>query len=620
MKSFKRSHDLIFFYSHENCPARATAMPVLAWLAEEKGLDYDGYFAVKPSVADIGDALPFTGNKHDQQFYYLTNFYQHIYFFALTEEEPIQFERFLRARGNCTIIKKSSNELCSFFREIFDLFEQPFPEQAVVFPSKKFSFPNEKVQIGDFKIEGETRLDTFCYPEIFYRKALAFHTEISDDQLAKFQKAGVEQLHFIFGNEADRDKLKKIKFTVNEIDYVKPDDNYRSITERVARRWIDRASGLALGNDPITLKWTPKYLRDRILTIAAVASLLEAVDVLGELSDRIGNKLIWGSQVFNDTIISDAAKHDLVFSLVHDVEVGITIKDKIQQPNLWLKNSAAPWEKEYDDEFLNQQIEQRKIPVCFLHYASDLGHLPILPRLLDLHSIDGFSAGLAFPSNWWEFAEEQVEQLYLSKEMGGIFPTCEPLMCSAGIGVTTEAKGYCSPDALLKYLKQAKEIIKKRAGKKHIPIGHYSFTDACPRYQHNTAEPQFNVLKQAGFEYAISYKNEGEMSQILYSDKEFIVLNQQNEHWTFDPMKDLLGWEQELAAQEKPGWIMLGLDSPFWGFVPCYFGLASKGLDLTKLQQAMTYARDGGKSGQLYLAKPHEVVRIARMMNEKVLI
>jgi hypothetical protein len=65
---------------------------------------------------------------------------------------------------------------------------------------------------------------------------------------------------------------------------------------------------------------------------------------------------------------------------------------------------------------------------------------------------------------------------------------------------------------------------------------------------------------------------------------------------------------------------MIGLDSPFWGMVPCYFGLASKGLSLTALQEAMIYARDGGESGKLFLAKPHEVVRFARLMRDRRLI
>lgn len=615
--SITENSDLIFFYSHENCPACATALPVLAWLAEKHRLDYDGYFAVRPSVADIGDALPYTGNKHDEQFYYLCNFYDSVHFFALTEEAPIQFERFLRARNRGAIVKKSSNELVDFYVEIFEQFNEPFPSEAVVFSAEKFPFPNEKIVLGDFKIAGESRLDTFCYPEILFRKALAFHFELDDSQWQRLLSLGLKKVQLIFCPTEAADRFEKLGLEVDIIDSVRPEDNYVSITERIARRWISEAKGFALGNDPITLRWTPKYLRDRILAIAAVQSLPRAVELLGELTDIVGNKLVWGSQVFNDMIIADASKHNIVFSLVHDVELGITIKNKIRMPNEWLPDITPPWQQEYSDDFLIDQLENGKIPVCFMHYASDLGHLPVLPRILDLHTIDGLTAGLAFPSSWWEYAEEGIEQLYISREMGGVYPTIEPLLVSAGIGAATEAKGYISPDHYLNSLKQAFGVIERYAGKKHLPIGHYSFQDACPQYQHNTAEPQFEVLAEAGFRYAISYKHENQFPEILFSSENFMVLNQQSEHWSFDPFADLRKWESKIVNSHQKGWIILGLDSPFWGFVPCYFGLASKGLSLTEVQKAMTFAMNGGDSGRLFLAKPHEVVRFAKLMKRR---
>jgi hypothetical protein len=48
--------------------------------------------------------------------------------------------------------------------------------------------------------------------------------------------------------------------------------------------------------------------------------------------------------------------------------------------------------------------------------------------------------------------------------------------------------------------------------------------------------------------------------------------------------------------------------------VPCYFGLASKGLSLEKVQKAMIYAKNGGTSGRLFLAKPHEIARYAKLL------
>ena len=620
MAIHSNTRDLLFYYSHENCPARATALPVLAWLAEKKGIDYDGYFCVRPSLVDIGDAMPYTGNKHDEQFYYTSNFYDHIFFFALTEETPIQFERFLQARGRTTIIKRSANNLYEFYTQIFSLFDESLPAEAIIFPSSKFQFPNEQVELGNFVIPGESRLDTFCYPEIFFRNALALHYEISDEQISKFIKNGVKKIYLMFCPDEAASRLEALGVSVEIIDTVQPDDNYTTITERIARRWIDHAKGFALGNDSITLRWTPKYLRERILSIAAVKSLPQAAEVLGDLTDQVGNKLVWGSQVFDDRIISDLSKRDIVFSLVHDVEVGITILDHNRLPNSWLKNAADPWEFEHSDDFLKEQLHAGKIPVCFIHYAADLGHLPVLGRHMDMHSIDGIVAGLAIPASYWEYAEEQLEQLYISKEMGGIFPSTELLVASAGIGVATEAKGYLSSQTLLASLKKAFKVIEEHAGVKHIPIGYYPFQDACPKYQHDTAEPPFETIVEAGFQYMITYKHENQFPEIVYSNGDFVALNQQVEHWSFDPMKDLKTWENKLIEANRKGWIIIGLDSPFWGMVPCYFGIASKGLSLHNLQKVMTYARDGGDSGRLFIVKPHEVSRFARIMRSEGLI
>ncbi|NMC29177.1 MAG: hypothetical protein GYA45_03800 [Pelolinea sp.] len=617
MNNTPSENDLIFFYSHENCPARATAMPVLAWLAEKKHVDYDGYFCVRPSLADIGDAMPYTGNKHDEEFYYVANFFQHIYFLALTEETPIQFERFLQARGNSTIVKKASNNLVDFYIDIFRIFDEKLPAEAVVFSSEKFQFPNEGVDFGKFAITGESRLDTFCYPEVFFRKALAIHYELPDDQISRLISLGLKKVYLLFCPEEAVKRYKGMGLEVEVVDGIQADDSYASITGRIAYRWLDHAKGFSLGNDPITLRWTPKFLRERILPIAAVKSLHQAVDLLGDLTDRVGNKLIWGSQIYDDTIISDLSKRDIIFSLVHDVEVGITIKDKIQMPKSWLNDAPDPWDYECSDDYLKEQLDADKIPVCFVHYASDLGHLPVLARHLDMHSIDGIVDGFAFPATYWQYAEEQLEQLYISKEMGGIFPSSEPLLSSAGMGVATEAEEYLSHKALLSNLQKAVQIIEEHAGSKHIPLGYYPFQDACPKYKHGTGEPPFEVIADAGFEYMITYKHENKFPEIVYSKENFLALNQQVEHWSFNPLSDLKSWENKIIESQKKGWIILGLDSPFWGMVPCYFGIASKGMSLHELQKVMTYARDGGDSGKLFIVKPHEIVRFVRLMQKE---
>lgn len=608
-----RKKDLLFFYSHEKCPARATALPVIAWLSEKHDFDYEGYFSVKPSLADIGDYLPFTGNNHLEQFYYIASFYNNVHLFSLTESNEIPFERFL-SKGEGNIIKYNSENLVSFYTELFDFFGDQFPEKAVVFPSREFCFPEEKVEIGDFKISGKSRIDTFVYPEIFFRKSLGLYYEMDDERFSQLKDKGVTKLFLIACPGEAKDRLVKLGFDIEIIDILTPQDTYLSFTKRITERWIHKGKGLALGNDPITLRWTPKYLRDRILPLAAVGTLKRAVKVVDELTRKLGNKHIWGSQVFDDTLITDLSQKDIIFTLAHDIEVGFTIKEKLSLPSVWLKNAENPIEDEYSDQYLKEKIEKGDIPVCFLHYAADLGHLPVFPRYLDIHSVRGIRDGIAFPSSWWEFSEDNLERLYLSHEHGGIFPTAEPLICSAGTGVATESAGYLSENALFENLMKAKQKIEKYVGKSNVPVGYYSFQDACPSYVHQSGEPQYSIIEKAGFEYAITYKHENEFPKIVFESDSLIVLNQQTEHWSFNPMVDLKKWEEKLVNSRKKGWIIIGLDSPFWGMVPCYFGLASKGLSLEKVQKAMIYAKNGGTSGRLFLVKPHEVVRYAKIL------
>jgi len=170
---------------------------------------------------------------------------------------------------------------------------------------------------------------------------------------------------------------------------------------------------------------------------------------------------------------------------------------------------------------------------------------------------------------------------------------------------------------LLANLRKAIKVIETHAGSKHVPIGYYPFQDACPKYQHGTAEPPFETIAEAGFKYMITYKHENQFPEIVFSNGDFLALNQQVEHWSFNPLQDLQAWEKKMIEAKRAGWIIVGLDAPFWGMVPCYFGIVFKGMSLYHLQKVMTYARDGGESGRLFMVKPHEVSRIAKIMRDQ---
>lgn len=606
---------LVFYYSHESCPARAAALPVIAWLCRERKIDFDGYFSVRPSLAGIGDYLPFAGNRHEEQLYFLTNFYEKVLYISMSEGEQVPFERFFNARG-FPAIRHRSSELVELYSELFERFGEIFPNDAVVYPSRDIDFPLEAVDLGSFKIPGRSRIDTFFYPEIFYRKALGIHLEAHDRQFEKLRELGVKKLYLACCGESATERFERLGFEVETIEELNDGETLLSLTDRIARRWIDKGKGIALGNDPITLRWTAKYLREDILPVAALKSLPDSVPVIAELAGKTGNNVVWGSQVYDDVVISELSKKGIVLVLAHDVEIGMTIRDKVKLPSLWLKEAKAPWKDEVSDDYLKQKIKDGCLPISFVNYAADLGHLPVLPRYLDLHSMEGIKDGIAFPSNWWEFAGETLEQFFIPRDMGGIFPSGEILLSSAGLGVATEAKSYLPRETYRDSLLKARKSIAMHCGEGNVPVGHYSFQDACPGYRHGSAEPDYTVLEEVGFEYAISYKEEGKWPQVLYDNGRLIVLNQQTEHWSFDPMNDVKKWEKRFSGVYSGVWAIIGLDSPFWGMTPCYFGEASKGLDLTILERTMKYVISGGETGRLFLLKPHELVRYVRLLRK----
>jgi hypothetical protein len=117
-------------------------------------------------------------------------------------------------------------------------------------------------------------------------------------------------------------------------------------------------------------------------------------------------------------------------------------------------------------------------------------------------------------------------------------------------------------------------------------------------------------VRAAGFQYCITYKEEGKSSQIVYEKDGFIAINQQNVHWTRDPLGDLKNSEHMVLNGGKLGWIIIGLDSPFWGFM--FYEMKSGKL----LVDTLDYIRKGGSSGRLFSATPHEIVRYAKIIKK----
>jgi len=610
--------DLLLLAADDRSAEKTAAAATLAWLADEVGADFDTYITTgQPFGAPA--SLAVTGDWHAEQLFFISNFYNVLYC-GIGQSKTPQFRREVGAFGEI-LADEAPARLADFYAAVFGHYGRALPAEAVVIPAgEPPDGPPDEAPIW---------IEPFCYPEVFFRKALGVSSAAPDDQWRKLLESGVTKAYCLYCPPETAERLRALGIAVEVVDEVRPDDTYGSLTIRLADRWVDRYQTLAFGNQAIMLRSLGFFLRHRAMPLYVPVDGRFYIKTVSAYAEMVGgDRVVWGNQTVykgGDSVITEFGKYDLSMSLGISV-VGPTIREKIKLPPDWIAEAKAPWEEEYLDEFLEAAVAKGMIPVCYLLYAADLGHLSSFARLFDILSTDSTRCGLGFPSTWYDFSAETLEQLYIPYQQGGVFPRCEPLVSSTGLAVGTEASGYMKRETLIAQLSKAIDSIKTHCGDKMAPLGYYPWEDACPYYHHQEAEPQFDVPKEVGFDYCVTYKDEGQFPKIVHQDGDFICINQQNVHWWGDgPVLKTQEWERKVVESGRSGWIMVGLDSPFWCQPPFYYDpeyptFCKEETSVVELTAAMRYVNTGGESGRLFLAKPHEVVRYARLLSKKGLI
>jgi hypothetical protein len=492
---------------------------------------------------------------------------------------------------------KKEEGIASFYRNIFSLLGVRFPEQAVMVPSTPFA-TSDALQI-----------ENYCFPDIFYSKKLGLDSSVSETQLDELKGLGLAEIAVLYCSETTVMTLEKHGFRRRVIDSIGREDTYGTVTQRIFNRWKSRLKGVAYSDPLLTLYWAPFFCRN---DMAAMFDFdwKNFAPIIAGCADAINSTVIFGRQLADD-FIPILSKHNKIFAIVDAGRPSITIKNEI--PYVPAPIVETPWSNELPEEDLSRLASENRVPVSILLYASDTRHLTIAPSLFPLASLMKVKVGAAVPLSFYEYVPEWMDDLYIPYKDGGSLPYVEPMICSAGLGVATEAEGYLSGQTLTESLKKTTDWISEKWGRSAVPIGYYPFQDACPFYKHNTAEPQFEAVRAAGFQYCITYKEEGKSPRIVYEKDGFIAVNQQNVHWTRDPLGDLKNWENVILNAGKPGWIIIGLDSPFWGFM--FYEMKSGKL----LIDALDFIRNGGSSGRLFSATPHEIARYAKIVKKGML-
>lgn len=615
--------NLLFFFSDESCPEALAAVPTLAFLAKNKGIDFETYIC-KSSGTSLNSTLPFTGHLHGEEFAHIANFYNEIYFTSLTEHKTFQFRRQILAWGGKIVSSRTQKETMTFYKEVFDFFQQPLPKQAGVIPD-----PNPR---HAYLVADEAYLTPYFYYDIYQEECLGFTAEAAKQNLDAIKEAGIEKVR-TFACELPCETIPvEAAYEFNS------GDSYREVTLRIAERWWKKASGICFAEGNVTAHWQAFFLRENRIPIYDPYSWATLVPIIAGYAQKIGNFGLSGTQKiyprslrdakFNnssDNLFAEFSKYNLTFDAIgmDGNRHGFSIQKKHPLPLDWLEDAKTPWEDEYSDEFLRQKMESFGIPVCFLFYAADLGHLKTLPRILDLLSVPGYRAGLAFPSSWYDYAPELLEQIYIPLAQGGVFPQLEPLLSSGGDTILSESKEAVSPDVLRSHLQAGKKAVARAVGEKMVPRGYYPWQDGNFMYIHDSSTPQFDVVAECGMEYYISYLHSTHPAQILYDKNGMIAFNQpQVEIWLPGGGIGKEVIKEHEANPKQPPYMIMPFDMPFCALAPTYIQGCwkhpheDKKVGMTAIASAMKYVQNGGKWGQLFMVKPHELARYVRMLKE----
>lgn len=618
---------LLLLLTDNRCPEKTTIMATLAWLAEEEKILFDSYVS-SDFIEFLGLKIDgnFFSGMHAEQFYYVCNVYDVHY---CSYGQSRRFLRDLRTFGKNLVTLRQKRELPDFYLDIFSYFKRKLPKKAVM--------------VGTASAGGRDReserlcLESYCYPEIYYQRALGLTSDITDDELKQLKTRGLTHISTMYCEDETVNWLREIGFKVEVTDRIEEGDTYGSVTTRIADRWLDHGKGLAFGDHKLAAFWVPFFCRNDLICLYDF-DWKRFAPIIASYADKMRSKLVWGLQI-SDDLITELSKFNKIMQIVTHMRPVLTTRREVTYPIEWLQPPETYWNHEISDKELSEKAEEGGIASVILIFAENLCHFGAAPTIFELAKLTRTKIGVATNTSWYEFAPNWMEDTLIPVESGGCFPLAEPLVCSAGIGAGTEARGYLSAQMLLDCLVEARGRIAKHWGEKLVPLGYYPWQDANPYYKPDTGQPQFRIAQEAGFQYYITCKDMNQPPKIVYQDEDFIVVNQQNSTldlstltkvltnkdskslestkgsarapWSYDPLGDFKRWETRFATEERSGWIIISLDSPFWGWSPFYFERGHI------LKETMEYIVKGGRTEKLFTASPHEASRYAKILKVK---
>jgi hypothetical protein len=444
------------------CPIAAT----LAWLCRSQGWAFDNYYdAFHEGVhfpggdwrsLELGKLTGGTvcADRHFEEFYHLLLRFDVT---VATTGEGVFDPSLKRLKVPIAV---DSGKASLIYQKVFGHFGIPVPKTTVMIGANL-----------DVALRG---LEAYLAPEVWYRDGLGIHETISDGELNELCEPG-SPIVCVCVNDAVLARLRERGYATEVIDTVAENDDYLSVTERLARRWSRAAKGWIVGDPILACHWLPKSCEERLIPVYGVPQQ----KAIGELADLISAKarVVYGRQ-YSD--------HD--FFALSRLNRSLQVVDPCRPPFQSVRHLDSTWGSpgsmggffapEYSDEQLREFGRANRVMVSLLFWSGMIRELVNLYPLMDLIATVRLRCGLVLTSESFRYmTHPPLELLTVPLEDGGVHPLVEVVLGSSGEGVAIES--VMDGDTLRAGLTEALRVIKRKVGnEKYVPRGWWGTMDA----------------------------------------------------------------------------------------------------------------------------------------------
>lgn len=590
-------------------PTKDLVATTLAWMCREQGIAFDIYYAANRSgglFSHHGSTL--LGGRHHE----LVGEALARHRTTVVRLGDISvFSSLVHSGADRIVDLPHGTSLPDIYERCADGLGMAFPEAAMA------------VQTANLPPALEHGIAQYAFPEAVSRRAVAVPLELPATDVQRLASLGVTSVATVATRGANHEQWHEAGIAVETADELQANDDYFSLTFRIARRHAEEATGIDMCEPFLASSWVPFCVREDRLQVSGerMADVTAALaPMVRERSERVVYGRWGGGAIGSATSDEDLFplfENDIAFQVIEPVRPVVSVLSANPPP--LAQPESGPFDAEPSDEELRQWAAKGRILVTLVTHSGELSHDDAISNTIDGSVVAGVKVGIGVHAQRYAFNPASMESVHIPVEEGGALGLCEPVLHSSGVGIIAES--LADPNRLATMMREAQERIVALAGERFAPRGVYCYLDARPGAWRTRPEALWRAIADAGFAYVVSSVDQGD-SRVLYRDGDFVVLNQcgrssypYSPFMRVDRLNHLIDAERRLEQSPAPSWMIGVLDIPLYGY-STYLTLTEPRRGV-RLGDFFTYIRNRGESGRLVSATPHTIARYARLLGDQ---